>query len=101
MEKLIQEARIHLLFSKQATGAKLKVINALQSNGHVLVNSLIIEGTNLSEFCLICDTPEAFQLNIQNLFDQELSSESFQKRKDYFEQTMNVVENCRVIETLI
>jgi glycosyltransferase involved in cell wall biosynthesis len=101
MEKLIQEARIHLLYSKQATGAKLKVINALQSNGHLLVNSLIIEGANLSELCTICDTPEAFQLNIQNLFDQELSSESFQKRKDYFEQTMNVVENCRVIEALI
>ncbi len=101
MEKLIQEARIHLLYSNQTTGAKLKVINALQSNGHVLVNSLIIEGTELSEVTSIYETSEEFQKAIQTLIKIELPTDEFQKRVQYFNYKMNVKENCKLIEKII
>lgn len=101
MDKLIQEARIHLLYTNQPTGAKLKVINALQSNGHVLVNSALIEGTDLSILCHVCDTSKEFEEAIIELSKRELANNDFQSRKNYFERNLNVAKNCKIIEEII
>lgn len=101
MDQLIQEARIHLLYTNQSTGAKLKVINALQSNGHVLLNTVLIEGTDLSILCHVCDTSIEYEKAIINLSKEELSNNDFQTRKDYFEKKLNIVNNCKIIEEII
>ena len=101
MDNLIQKARIHLLFSHQATGAKLKVINALQSNGHVILNRTLIKGTDLSFLCNTCANPKEFKDTIIKLIKEELSEANYQKRKEYFEKHLNTTNNCKIIEKII
>ena len=101
MDELIQEARIHLLFSHQATGAKLKVINALQSNGHVILNPTLIKGTDLSFLCNTCSKPKEFKEVIAKLIKEELSEANYLKRKDYFKKHLNATNNCKIIEEII
>jgi len=101
MDNLIQKARIHLLYSNQASGAKLKVLNALNSNGHLIVNQTIIAGTDLEKFCLVCETFDQFKNAIITKIEYELSEEEFQKRQFYIEQKMNVIENCKVIINIL
>ena len=101
MDKLIKEARIHLLYTTQATGAKLKLINALQSNGHVILNSKLIEGTELSLLCNVCDNPKEFQINVVNLINSELSIHELKSRNDYFKEKLNATKNCKLIEEII
>ena len=66
MNRLIGEAKNHLLYTDQATGVKLKLINVLQSNGHVIVNPKMIEGTPFGAFCRIANTATDFIQFIQN-----------------------------------
>lgn len=66
MNKLIGEAKNHLLYTEQATGVKLKLIHVLQSQGHVIVNSKMVEGTPFGAFCRIAHSSEDFISFIQN-----------------------------------
>jgi hypothetical protein len=101
MDALIQKARIHLLYSHQETGAKLKVLNALQSNGHLIVNSKIISGTELEKYCTVCESSNEFIKAIQIKIEQELTEEAFLKRSNYIIKKMNNKENCKVIDEIL
>jgi hypothetical protein len=95
MESLLNKARIHLLVSDQSTGVKLKILSALQTSGHVLVNPTIIEGTNLASVCTICENPEMFNEKIKELVNKELDINIFNKRIQFLSENFDTVENCR------
>lgn len=65
MNQLIAEARIHVLPSTQATGLKLKLLAALQTAGTVIVNSNMIQGNDLGDYCIVADSAEEFVVAIQ------------------------------------
>ena len=50
LKKLVGKARIQVLMSPQATGAKLKLLIGLCGNGHVIANKNILSGTDLAHF---------------------------------------------------
>lgn len=53
MEQLIRDARIHLLITFQATGIKLKLLNVLYNGRHIIVNPLMVAGTDYAPLCHI------------------------------------------------
>jgi hypothetical protein len=55
MTALIQNAQVHVLITFQGTGLKLKLLNTLFAGRHLLVNQLMLSGTNLDELCNISD----------------------------------------------
>lgn len=55
LDELITNAQINLLYTEQATGLKLKLLNALYNGRHCIVNSKMIEGTHLKECCIVED----------------------------------------------
>lgn len=72
MNQLIAEARIHVLPSTQATGLKLKLLAALQTVGTVIVNSNMIQGNDLGQYCIVVDSAEEFVAAIQREFHKPI-----------------------------
>jgi hypothetical protein len=101
LNELITNARVHLLYTNQSTGIKLKLINSLQTSGHVLVNPTMVEGTGLERYCTVCDHHYEWKHEITKALDLELNQVRFDMRKRLFANELSVVENCRVIERLV
>jgi len=81
MQELIANAHINLLPTFQATGFKLKLLNAL-FNGRFCVGSPeLVSGTGLDEACSITKTNAGFRSLIQRLMDQDFTLEMISKRK--------------------
>lgn len=78
MEQLLLQATSHLLITYQATGIKLKLINALLTKGNVVVNDKIVEGSGVEKLCTIVTTPQDF-INFLNDATQ-IADEAFDNR---------------------
>ena len=94
MDSLILKAGIHILVTDQSTGVKLKLLTALQSSGHVLVNDKMVDGTNLGDFCTICESAEEFKKQIIYLSENELDENSFLIRKNSIHNFYSTKQNC-------
>ena len=83
MRQLLQEAQVNLLVTQQATGAKLKLMNALYNGRYCMVNSAMVQGTPLAEACIVADTPETINSALTQLMDKDFTEEERQKRIQY------------------
>lgn len=101
MNELISQARVHLLYTNQSTGIKLKLIHSLQTSGHILVNPIMVEGTGLERFCTVCQHHYEWKHEITKALNAELNGARFELRKKLFSTKLSVVENCRIIEKLL
>lgn len=81
MEELIANAQINLLYTPQATGLKLKLLNVLYHGRHCLVNDNMVWGTTLKDVCSVANTPQALQEKIKQLMPQEVNEEMITNRK--------------------
>ena len=80
MRNLLVSARIHLLWTTNSSGLKLKLINALASSGHVICNSAIVEGSGLTNGFHITEEPQKVNTLIESLIKSELDIEEWNKR---------------------
>ncbi|MCT4562654.1 MAG: hypothetical protein N4A41_14895 [Crocinitomicaceae bacterium] len=87
MDALIKRANIHLLYTEQSTGIKIKLLHALSGSGHVICNSKMIAGTGLDEFVHIADNNTMVEANIHTLIDLPLSQEAWSKRQEKIKVT--------------
>lgn len=58
MQLLINEAAVHLLWTKQASGVKLKFLNALASSGHLICSPEMVCGSGIREGFHLVKTAE-------------------------------------------
>lgn len=58
MNALIANAQINILITQQTTGLKIKLLNALFSGRHIVVNNGILEGSGLDAVCHIANTAQ-------------------------------------------
>lgn len=54
MNELIADAHIHVLYTAQATGLKLKLLNVLFAGRHIICNRHMIEGSGVSANASLC-----------------------------------------------
>lgn len=97
MQQLISDAHIHCLYTAQATGLKLKLLNVLYSGRFVLANTAMLAGTHLQEACVICDNGEAYLNAIQDLFEKKFTATDIEKRKTI----IAVMDNAQKTEKLM
>jgi len=97
IQALIQDARVHVFYSSQATGVKLKLINSLSSSGHIVVNDNMILGTNLEGVCSLASDADEFQSLIQDKIKAELPEAEFQSRISFLNEHYSTEKNCRTI----
>lgn len=74
MRKIIAEAKIHVLYTAQETGIKLKLLNVLCSNAPIVCNDKMISGTGFEDACHIANSNEQMITIIQELVDQKVVS---------------------------
>lgn len=101
MQTLLQQANIHLLYTTQATGLKLKLLAALQTHGEVVVNPKMLDGSDLHTWCHVAHSPNEFASIINTLSAQPFRPEQQEVRISTIQKTYNTVENCRLILDLI
>ena len=101
MQQLISEAHVHLLVTEQPTGIKLKLINSLASNGHVLVNPTMVKGTNLERLCVIFEDAKVCQNQLKQLMQIPVNIEQLHKRFDVLQSQFDTFENCKIFNEIL
>ncbi|MDP4290066.1 MAG: glycosyltransferase family 1 protein [Bacteroidota bacterium] len=74
MNDLIAKAHINLLVTFQATGLKLKLLNALYKGNFVIANHKMLHGTGLEALCYVADTAAEMKKLVITLMDMEYPS---------------------------
>lgn len=101
METLIQNSQICLLPTFQDTGLKLKLLASLFSGRFCIANQLMIHKTGLEHLCRQADTPNEMIECVNQLFDQDFTSEEIEKRKLILEDTFSNHRNALNIIRLL
>jgi len=97
MQKLIEDAQIHCLYTEQATGLKLKLLNVLYSGRFVVANPAMLAGTQLAPACHIVNTSRKYIDQIGILFLKEFTSEEIEKRKAQIASMNNAEKTKKLI----
>ena len=97
METLIAGAHIQILPSFNATGIKIKLLNALYNGRHCVVNTAAVDGTELDILCHVGNTPAEMQQLIKELWQQPFSQEEISKRKGLLYSSFNNAVNAQNI----
>jgi hypothetical protein len=101
MNDLIQNAQVNVLITFQATGMKLKLLNALFSGRHILVNSLMVQGTGVGSICHIADTPDELIEKCNQLIHSNFTKKDKESRESVlFPAFSNKYQAQRIIELL-
>lgn len=101
MQDIIAKAHIHVLPSLNATGIKLKLINALYNGRHVVGNNATVEGTGLEKTCHIAEDELALKKLIKELYDQPFTTEEIASRKQLLEGMFNNAANAQKLVSII
>lgn len=101
MTGLIRDAHINILVTFQATGLKLKLLNALFKGRFCLVNRAMLAGTELSELCFIADGAVALREQVQALMTTDFTADIIRKRSENLEKWHSNTANCKRLLELI
>jgi len=81
LQTLFAMAQVNLMFTYQATGIKLKLINALTQSRFVVVNNLMIAGTGLEHLCSVVNSKSEILKTIEGLMELDFTTKHRQQRK--------------------
>jgi len=98
MQDVIKKAHIHIIPSFNATGIKLKLVNALYNGRHVVGNKATTEGTGLEDLCHTANDAKGLKDLLTQLYDQPFTKVELEKRTARLDSMFNNNANA---ETLI
>jgi hypothetical protein len=101
MFQLIRHAHLHLMITFQATGLKLKLINALFNGRFCLVNPEMTDGTGLAQLCHIATTPAEFREKIPELFAKNFGEDEIIHRTAFLTGQYSDYENCKKLLEIV
>lgn len=93
MNQLLGAAAINLLITFQSTGVKLKLVNSLLRGNRCIVNPLMVEGTDLGQFCEVVDDEQ--ELKNALLRQQSITRQQKAERFSYLAAHFDPVENAK------
>ena len=97
MQQLMDSAHVHLLYTAQQTGLKLKLINALYQGRFVLCNDKILHGTHAKAECVIANTADEFLEQIELLMHKNFMLDDLDKRKVFLKTNFNNASNAALL----
>ena len=101
MNELIYEAHIHVMYTFQATGLKLKLLNTLYKGRFIIANDKMVSGTSLSDLCIIANNPSEIISKINTYFNIEFSNQEIEKRNNILQQLYNNQTNAVYLQEMI
>jgi hypothetical protein len=102
MSQLIRNASIHILFAGQISGVKVKLLHALASGQHCLVNREMVEGSGLEKLCrIVSGNSDEILETIRECLENKMSETEICQRKAAFYQIYDNNINAKKIKFLI
>lgn len=95
LKQLFEETHLHVLYSFQQSGTKLKVINALFNGRHCLINSNMIDDERIKELCFIADNELDFKETSRKIMNKPFLPN--QQRQIVLNEVLNNANNARII----
>jgi hypothetical protein len=95
MTELIRNAQVNLLVTFQATGLKLKLLNALFNGRHCLVNPEMVVGTELGGLCTLAAPGEELVRKLDDLLDAPFTEAMIATRREKLGQWHSNLGNCK------
>jgi hypothetical protein len=92
--KLIADAQCNILPTFQSTGIKLKLIGALFSGKHCIVNTPMVVNTGLESLCTIADTAEEMKNQVSVSMETPFSQQDIFRRKEILENDFSNKRNA-------
>ncbi len=86
MQQLISDAQLHVLVTFQATGIKLKLIQALFNGRFVIANKPMIEDSGLEQYVIVANTAEEQRKALEMYFNREMDAIEMQKRNNILQE---------------
>ncbi len=96
----LQDAQINVLPTFQSTGIKLKLLAALFSGKHCLVNTPMVEGTGLEQLCVVKDSPSQLSSAIDELAETEFGITQIEIRKEVLKPFSNENGIQKILKTI-
>lgn len=100
LDNLIADAQINLLFTRQSTGIKLKLLHALFAGRHCLVNPEMIEGSGLESLCTVSKSGRELELQIHDLMLQPFDESQIRKRRKALQEFSNRASAEKILRML-
>ncbi len=100
LETLFQKAHLHILFTFQKAGIKLRLLHCLAKGKFVIANTKMIEDTGLERACSVANTDHEFIETIECLFAQEFDNSHIDLRKKLLEK-FNPMHAAQKIKKLL
>jgi hypothetical protein len=97
MQLLIADAHIHCLYTEQATGLKLKLLNVLYSGRFAITNTAMLNGTQLANACYIANSADEYIDQINHLFLKDFTLTDIDRRK----KIISPMDNAKKTELLV
>jgi len=82
MRKLQSKAQMHVLWTFQAAGMKLKLLETLFTGRHCVVNDLMVVGTGVASLTHVCKGTKDLRAKIQSLIKVPFTEKEVQKRAE-------------------
>ena len=98
---LIQNAQINILPTFQATGIKLKLLSALYSGRHCIVNSPMVKNTGLESLCHIADSSSEMKKEVLRLMETLFSEGEKLKREKILVENFSNKTNVTKLMALL
>jgi len=100
MQQLLENARVHCLYTHQATGLKLKLLNVLYSGRFCICNDLMLEGTALENCCMVKNSPEEIIQSIHQCFQSDFTKELIEERRNKLSAFDNESKTRKLLDFL-
>ncbi len=94
MTELLENAQINFLYTNQATGLKLKLLNVLYHGRHCLVNSKMVEGTTLDKICKVEDSVDKQIVLVKQLMEMPIGLDDKIKRIEVLSENYSNIGNA-------
>jgi hypothetical protein len=101
MQDLIGKAQVNVLPSFNATGIKIKLLNALYNGRHCLVNTATADGSGLEELCHVAPNENTFRERVEQLYHQPFTAAEIEARKAILHNHYNNEANAKQLIEII
>jgi hypothetical protein len=86
--QLVQDAQVNILPTFQSTGIKLKLLAALFTGRHCIVNKPMVIETGLEKMCIVKDSAEEMKIALHKVFNKPFEESDIKKRRDFLENSI-------------
>lgn len=104
MNNLIRDAHVNLLMTFQQTGIKLKLLHALQSGKHIIINSKMDDSGIFGEMCEVIDSSDEIATKISELmgvgYSQEMKDSRDEKFSAIYSNKLNAQKIMKEVQRL-